>query len=286
MNKPSSVKVKLEPHQILYRQVLYDPESIWFHIGELISVKPPGFMYFVRLPFNLIFRIKDGDKIETVVQGGELLTRCKVMPNCLIGKAFSKMNHGMMQEMFPVLLERQLKFIAELSVSNSKKCYSVNLEGLDNHIPSWELVCELLRKYGNRHVIVEIKENAHLSPKVMGLLAATCKDTGIRIYIDDLCTCTHELPQEEEYMGMLIEELAPYISAVKIDYQTMLKIESIAKRDLVQKHLEDFHWIWIGKTTLKLPAVIFESTPRNDKHWLGILRELTKRFSGCQYQTG
>ncbi|EKE11610.1 MAG: hypothetical protein ACD_15C00047G0008 [uncultured bacterium] len=285
MNKPST-KARLEPYQILYRQVLYEPENIWFHIGELTSVKPPGFMSFARFIFNLIFRIKDNGKIETVVHGGEMLTRCKIMPNCHIGKSFSDMPHDMMQEMFPVLLERQLKFIAELNVSNNRMCYSINLEAMNNNIFAWERVCSLLRQYGSRYVIVEIKEDQHLCLEVIRLLAQTCKETHIKIYLDDLCKCVHELPQEEEYVGILVEELAPYIKAVKIDYLTMLKIESIEKRDLVQKHLEDFYWIWIGKTTLKLPAVIFESTPRNDKHWLGILRELARRFSGCQYQNG
>ncbi len=265
-----------EAWKILYNAVLYNPETVYFHIGRVVSLQTRTLQYFFLQ-----------DKIMLKKEGGELLTRCspEILPQRYIGFAFSEMPMNRMKEMFPKLLKLQLEFIASLETKKNE-FYSVNLENLNQDLIAWSQICDLLSEWGNFPIRVEIKENATLTPKMMLLLSEVCKDTRIRIYIDDLCSCCHELPVNEEYIIMMIEILHPFIQAVKIDYVVMRDILYLEEFHQVQKNLEDFRWLWESWCNSSAPLVIFESMPREDRRWLRRLTELAYGYSGYKFQTG
>lgn len=289
----AEISVK-EPWEILYDLVFNQPDKIWFKVEELVSPRPIGILDIIKLFLRSIFRFeRDRNELrmkDLIRYGGELLTRCdpKILPPASRGDAFKYMPGPRMREMFPVLLEMQLKFVESLIVSNSmERYYSINLEGMGSCNKAWGVVRDLLYRYKHLPINVELKEDQPLSQDVFDILAEICQETGIKIYIDDLCACFHELPSSEEYMSILIEKLHPYISAVKIDYDKMTEIMTIEGRDCVEKHLKDFAWLWRTHCRKKeLPVVIFESMPIRNRLWLRSLEEIAKEYQGCKYQIG
>ena len=273
-----------EPHDVLYDVVLNAPEKLYFHIGELVSPQLGLKFLLDRLMEYVTF--KNGG-LTFKKHGGELLTRCdpNLLPQPYIGRAFQFMPMHLMKEMFPVLLKQQLEFIATLNVVGDE-CYSVNLEGADHDSDVWGNVCGLLEQYGHLSLNVEVKENTLLSPKILSMLAEVCRKTRIRVYIDDLCSCCHELPHQEDYIVMLIEHLGAYIKAVKIDYLVMKEIFHLNEFHKVRKNLTDFRWLWESYSESPLPMVIFESMPLQDPRWLIRLEELARGFQRSRFQIG
>jgi hypothetical protein len=275
-----------EPHEVLYDIVLHAPKNVYFHVGKLVS-----FETGLKARIKSFLQTLHDEKNDGMVfnnHGGELLTRCNkdLLPQRYIGEAFSRMPVGRMQEMFPVLLEQQLKHVEKLSADNGRKFFSVNLEGMDNDKEAWEGVCDLLYQYRHLSVNVELKENEQLCPEVMAMVARMCTETDIGIYVDDLCACFHELPQSEEYVVILIEQLHQFIKAVKVDYEQMKQIMTIAGYNSVQKHLNHFELLWRANCRKSLPLVVFESMPIREPNWLVYLERLASEYKGCQYQTG
>lgn len=284
MSTIKSVHDGFEPWEVLYDVVLNFPERLYFHIGEVISIRT-GLSARIRELIKYFTLEKPGMIIKH--HGGELLTRCDpaILPQPCIGSAFNQMPVTKMKKIFPRLLEQQLQFISTLS-PEKEVVYSVNLEGLEHDLGSWQQVCELLLRYGNFPVNVELKENALLSPQVMGMLAKVCAQTKIRIYIDDLCSCCHKLPENEDYLIMMISELHPFIKAVKVDYLVMQDILYLENFHQVKRNLYDFRWLWESWCNNPLPSVIFESMPRDVPRWTNRLEELAAGYYGCCYQRG
>lgn len=272
-----------EPWEVLYDVVCNTPELIYFHIGEVVSFQS-GFRHILNKTLRY-FSSKDHLLIKK--HGGELLTRCdpSILPQPDIGRAFHQMPLEQMKEMFPCLLKQQLKFIETLT-PEKEIFYSINLEGMDHDSLVWTHICELLLQFRQLPVNVEIKENTLLSPQIMCMLAKVCAKTTIRIYIDDLCSCCHKLPEGEDYLIMMIEELHKYIKAVKIDYMVMQQILRLDGFHCIKTHLDDFLWLWLSYCDIEPPSVIFESMPNPNFRWLKRLEELASRYKGCNYQTG
>lgn len=283
--KVKSVSAGFEPWEVLFDVVCNFPHYLFFHIGEMVSVKRK-FGDKVQAIVDRMNNKSTEVKIQYRYHGGELLTRCDeiLLPRKCVGAAFGKMPEDKMAQMFPILLELQLQFIANLERVEGQY-YSINLESPES---SWSQVCELLIKYGHLPVNVELKENTQLSATAMKQLANVCKKTGIRIYIDDLCTMYHRIPENQEYILMLIEILHEHIKIVKIDYDVMRRI----RRDwtackLVGDNLKAFAWFWISATANRpLPFVVFESMPLEALYMINRLEGLAVGYAGCGYQRG
>lgn len=285
MNKPKSVYDNYcEPWEVLYDVVMHYPERLIPHIGDLVTIDRRW-----RIRAQRVLDISRGKNIPKIAYqnlGGELLTRCEpeLLPQFLIGKAFNEMPAEKMEKMFPLLLRWQVEFIRSMDVIPGQY-FSVNLESPEG---SWNEVCEILSTCDNVPINVELKENAQLSPHAMQQLAYVCKKTGIRIYIDDLCTFCHRIPDQQEYIIMLVELLHSHIKIVKIDYDVMKRI----RRDwnsykLVRSNLEAFAWFWFNVTGgLSLPYVAFESMPVEEMYWIDQLEILAQKYPNCCYQKG
>lgn len=285
MKKVKSVKEGCEPWNVLYDVVMHEPDRLWFHVGQLVSMQSSQFDRIKNFARYMVTKKREGIIFRR--HGGELLTRCDsdLLPPRFIGQAFGMMPDDRMKEMFPRLLEQQLKFISTLE-SQPDAYYSVNLEGMDQDVDVWNDVCHVLIQYGQLPVNIEIKENTILSPVVMSLLANVCTETTIKIYIDDLCSCCHALPENEEYMVMMIEMLHPFIKSVKVDYDVMRDIFHLENYHDVSTNLYDFRWLWESYCDAPVPFVIFESMPRQEPRWIRRLGELAEGYAGYQFQTG
>jgi hypothetical protein len=272
-----------EVWRILFDAVTNTPDVISFHIGEVVSFQT-GLKSLIKRSFRY-FSPQDQPLLNW--EGGELLTRCRhdLLPQRYVGAAFSEMPTEWMKEMFLRLLTLQLEFVANRG-SKKGEFYSINLEALDNDLDIWARVCDTLVRRGNLPVNIEIKESEALSSQVMELLAETCEKTGIRIYVDDLCSNAHCLPEKEKYIITMISILHPFIQAVKIDYQVMHKIMYLTQYGLVKNNLESFRWLWESWCESPLPYVIFESMPREDQRWLSRLFELAYGYNGSKFQIG
>lgn len=268
-----------EVWRILYDAVMQTPEVISFHLG-LVFILKAGWKSLVQW---LFFK----KRVEKEQIGGELLTRCaeSVLPKQYIGAAFSEMPMCWMKKMFPVLLELQLRFIADLEKKEGE-FYSINLESLDGDWEVWSRVFLLLKNWAKLPIRLEIKENAFLSSEVMHGLAKLCAETGMGIYIDDLCSACHELPAGEEYVAKMIEILYPHIRAVKVDYVIMQKILEPEVLCSVKANLECFRRLWKSKCKIRLPIVIFESMPEENYYWARLLGKLVSGYKGYLFQLG
>jgi hypothetical protein len=282
--KIKSVYDYCAPWEVLFDVVLHHQEQLIVHIGELVMVDRSW-----RSRAKRLFRMNnDGSlpKVNYLYLGGELLTRCNpdLLPPFLIGSAFNDMPTKKMELMFPLLLQFQVDFIKQMDIV-SGQYYSVNLESPDG---SWDAVCNILSTCEGVPINVELKENAQLSPHAMKQLATVCAKTGIRIYIDDLCTFCHRIPDQQDYIIMLIEVLHPYIKLVKVDYDVMKKIrKDWMSFKLVRNNLEAFAWFWFNVTGNKmLPYVVFESMPVEEMYWLDQLEMLAHQYPMSCYQRG
>ncbi len=279
-----SVYEYCEPWEVLFDIVLNHQDELLVHVGELVTVDR-CFATSMRRVISKALR-RTVDKIPYKFLGGELLTRCNsdVLPQFLIGKAFNEMPVENVEIMFPHLLRFQVDFIKSMNVEEGHY-YSVNLESPEG---SWDAVCDILSTCKGVPINVELKENAQLSPRAMQKLAKVCAQTNIRIYIDDLCTFCHRIPDQQDYIIMLIEILHPFIKCVKVDYDVMKKI----RRDwtsfrLVRTNLEAFAWFWLNVTENKqLPYVVFESMPVEEIYWFDRFEELAMGYYLCGYQRG
>lgn len=271
---------------VLYDLVMNKPEMLWFHVGNVISFEPT-----YESNFRKIRRYFSGDRVLTLKpHGGELLTRCRninILPQYAIGPSFQYMPKIHMIDMLPSLVESQLKFIDRECVLEEGMYYSINMECMNQDLLAWGRICNLLIEYKHLPINIELKENALLSPPVMNMVKDVCEEANIGIYIDDLCSCCHKLPENEDYLIMMIEELHKYIEAVKIDFSVMKFILHLEEYHSVAENLHDFRWLWESWCDFPLPLVIFESFPDGkDRKWLERLEELADGFRGCRYQRG
>ena len=285
MQKIKSVQEGDKPWEVLYDIVVHNPQYLRFHVGQLVSIQSSQTIRLKNFMQYMITKKKSGILLQR--RGGELLTRCNdvYLPQKFIGSAFGGMPVNCMKKMFPKLLEQQLIFIAGLDVQEDTY-YSVNLEGMDHDLVVWNEVRDILITFGSLPVNIEIKENTALSPQVMQIIADVCTKTTIKIYIDDLCSCCHALPDNEEYMVMMIEILHPFIKSVKVDYEVMQDIFRLENYHGVANNLYDFRWLWESYCDAPTPFVIFESMPRQEPRWIRRLVELTEGYAGYQFQTG
>jgi predicted signal transduction protein with EAL and GGDEF domain len=194
------------------------------------------------------------------------------------------MPKSMMAEVSAIILERQLKDI--LTFPRHKR-YSVNMENVFDYSAAWQKTMSAVVQYATRRTSLELMEDSMLCPNAMDDTGNACEETGAGIYLDDLCSLCHSLPDSQEYVVMLIQKLHKYIRAVKIDYSIMenVIIDLNAARE-VANNLQSFRWLWVGNCNSPLPAVIFESMPKRDIKWLRELELLARGYKCCYYQTG
>lgn len=281
--KIANFQTGIQPWEALYHTVINKPEMIHFHIEETFRIQSKT--RFILGQAISYFTQKTNSPFKKC--GGELLTRCnpEILPQQYIGSAFQHMPPHAMKKMFPILLQQQLEFISRLDVIPDVS-YSINLEGIDYDLEVWKKVCNLLMIHRQLPINVEIKENCLLSPNILIMLAEICKNSRIRIFIDDLCSYCHELPDYEDYIIMVIQHLDRYIQAVKVDYAVMNKIMYLEQFYRVKNNLRDLRWLWESHSRYNLPMVIFESLPILDRRWIMRLHELADGYCGIRFQRG
>ncbi len=211
----------------------------------------------------------------------ELLRRC-------VGPAFGQMteNGKQMIEAYPVLLEKQLKFINRLSDGKKK---SINLEYLvwDDYVAS-DKVFQLLSDNGTVDLITEIKEDGMMPEWAMCELSCVCEDTDTGVYIDDMAMKVNNVPENIKYFQALIKHLHHHIRAIKIDYAWVIRMKGdpSVKRH-IDLNLHDFAYIWRCYTDLPLPTVIFESFPFDRIKAMQIVFGMSKQYGygRCYFQS-
>jgi len=224
--------------------------------------------------------------------GHELLFRptdenAKAFSKECVGPAFGQMvRNKKIIEAYPELLKAQLKIISGLTDGKKK---SVNLEYLvwDNDRAS-DIVFQLLCNHGNSKLILEIKEDGMMPEWVMSVIATICECRDVRIYIDDLAMKVNNVPKNIEYFQKLIKYLHKYIIAVKVDYFWVRQLKGRPDiKAYIDLNLEYFEYIWRSYTSIKLPALIFESVPFCTWTAMRILFSMAERygFSGCYFQS-
>lgn len=291
------------PHEVLHDIATRNPDLLRSHIGELIQVKwrrkerlmfyVKAFKTYAKRAVSIINRgvqIKDEseylNKLPTISLGGELLTRCqdRYLPQKYIGDAFRKMPKEMMAEVSAIILGQQLK---EIQAFSQNKRYSVNIENVYEYSNAWKETLRVTSEYATPSVSLELIEDSMFSPRALDDIADVCQKTGAGIYIDDLCSLCHSLPDSQEYVVMLIEKLHEHIRAVKIDFSVMQNILiDIDAANEVDNNLRSFRWLWIGHCDTPVPAVIFESMPKKDIDWLRELELFARGYKCCYYQLG
>ncbi len=299
-----SVDDGFAPYEVLYDVATKQPELLQTHIGELIQVKwtrKERLLFYVNVmkaytkranAFIHGRKVVLGDKNEylnelpTIILGGELLTRCrdKYLPRKYIGDAFRKMPKEMMADVSAIILKQQLK---EIRSFPKNKRYSVNIENVYGYKNAWENTLSAISQYATERVILELIEDSMFSPRALNDINDVCCETGAGIYLDDLCSLCHALPDSQEYIVMLIEKLHKHIRAVKIDYSVMQNILiDINAANEVGNNLRSFRWLWIAHCNYPVPAVIFESMPKKDINWLRELELFARGYKSCYYQLG
>jgi len=210
------------------------------------------------------------------------------LPRRCVGPAFEQMtvNVEQMLKAYPILLERQLKIIQELSDGKKK---SINLEYLiwDDEIAS-NKVFQLLSDHGTSNLITEIKEDGMMPEWAMCQLSCICEDTNMGCYIDDLAMKVNNVPKNIEYFQKLIKHLHHHILAIKVDYAWVSRMigDPSVKRH-IDLNLHDFAYIWRCYTDLPLPIVIFESFPFDRIKAMKMVFEMAEQYgyNRCYFQS-
>ncbi len=301
--KIKSIREGFLPYEVLHDIATRNPDLLSSHIGELIQVKwrkkerlmfyAEAFSGYIKRAVSIIngeqFH-QDEDKylnkLPTISLGGELLTRChdRYLPQKYIGDAFRKMPKEMMAEVSAIILRQQLK---EIQVFPKNKRYSVNVENVYEYPNAWKETIRVISEYATTSISLELIEDSMFSPRALDDIADACQRTGAGIYIDDLCSLCHSLPDSQEYVVMLIEKLHEHMRAVKIDFSVMQNILiDIDAANEVGNNLRSFRWLWIGHCDAPVPAVIFESMPKRDINWLRELELFARGYKCCYYQLG
>lgn len=292
MKRPKSVGDGFEPWEVLFDLVMYHPDLMHFAVNALVCVNA-GLTWKVNIFSRSILQKKRHLNIARY-GGGELLTRGEpYLPTKDVGKAFGNMPRNLMEAMFPKLFEVQLQYVQNNFMLDQGGFYSINLEGVDASQTAWQETCEILVRYADLPINIEIKENTRLSIPAMKDLAGICKQTGFRIYIDDLGSSYHDIgrdvQEKKSYLIGLIMILNQHIKAVKVDFALMRKIaHHWPTFEKVRDNLEAFAWYWHGHCERSLPMVIFEGfdeLPNDRLLWLENLEQLAQNFSGCVYQS-
>lgn len=268
----------LPPPEVLFEAVTKIPQQLRFHIERFLSIVHGNMSGDFA---NCFFHEETGVSFRCV--GGEVLTRC---PNHLsgnhIGEAFNEMPSEMMEEMFPILLKKQLNFVRAQNRTDGVR-YSINLEGMQHGSRAWNEVCALLLKNKDLPIVLEIKENSQLSVELISDIEYLCGKTSNPLYLDDFCTSYHCVWAWESYISLLIEVLHRWIRGVKIGYG-VIKSAVSDKWGYVrlQKSLENLLGIW--KTyTQEMPCIVFEYLPRSVEE-IRQLEKLAQPFRGSVFQ--
>jgi hypothetical protein len=279
-----------EPWEVLFKVATEHPELMRIKLGQLLVVKWGIRDLFADAWARANRRVYSPRTKNT---GGELLTRlpmsivraaCDIGEMAIgdfIGESFDKMPIDKSMEMSAFLIGSQLKYISNLRRNHF---YSINIEAPTHNSTDWQKVITVLSGKEMPNVRLELIERRQFPIFVLRQLAGICESTGMGIYIDDLGSDAHSLPENEEYICQILKYLGRYIVAVKLDYKIVSEMVPNDKKGntaaaRVVSNIFYFTRLWQRVLPGLSPCgIIFESMPCNERGWLLNVQKICQIF--------
>jgi hypothetical protein len=286
-----------EPWEVLYKVATEQPELMDIKLGQLLTVQW-GLRDLFASAWARANKRAYAPRMKNT--GGELLTRlpmsivraacdvCGMDERDFIGESFDKMPVAKAMEMSAPLINSQLRYISNL---RSDHYYSMNIEAPTHNNDNWQKVIAVLSEKGMPNIRLELIERRKFPVFALKQLAEVCELTGMGIYIDDLGSDAHSLPENEEYICLILKYLGKYIIAAKLDYKIVSEMVPNDKKGntaaaKVVSNIFYFTRLWQKILPgVKPCAILFESMPCNEKNWLlNIQKICVIFFNGVYWQ--